>query len=175
MITVALDIETIPSQHEAVRKEFQKQIDDAVLGLEPPASYTKQKQREWLEKKYAELNVSLDQYEPYRKLALDGCFNHIISIGLSVDGVKQHFTITDGDAIEGEKKILSDFFAYFTQLSKENNTYFQFVGHNIIGFDFKILKQRGMILGLRPPAKIPMDSKPWDDNPFDTMTQWDGR
>jgi DNA polymerase elongation subunit (family B) len=50
-----------------------------------------------------------------------------------------------------------------------------FIGHNLIGFDLKIIKQRAMILGIKPPSNIPFNAKPWDSSPFDTMLQWDAR
>lgn len=176
MTTIALDIETIPTQNKEVRAEFQKQIDDALFGLEPPASYTKQKQVEWLEKKQAELNVPLDQYEPYRKLSFDGTSNHIISIGLSIGGQKQHFTVQSLDAIEEEKRILREFFDFIRSVQNDSkHRPLKFVGHNIVGFDLRVIKHRSMILGIMPPVSIPFNSKPWEDNPYDTMAQWDAR
>lgn len=49
-----------------------------------------------------------------------------------------------------------------------------FVGHNVIDFDLRFMFQRSVMLGVRPPACIPFDAKPWDGSVFDTMTAWAG-
>ena len=37
----------------------------------------------------------------------------------------------------------------------------------------KIIRQRSIVLGIRPRSNMPFDAKPWDTNPFDTLVQWD--
>jgi predicted PolB exonuclease-like 3'-5' exonuclease len=176
VITFGLDIETIPTQNPEVRQSFQNEINRTLLDLTPPDSYTGKKRADWIEKKEKELNVPLDQYEPYRKLSFDGCSNHIISIGVYVNGEEKHFTVQNGDAIEGEKEVMNGFFTFIREFPRSNpHDVFKFVGHNIVGFDLKIIKQRSMILGILPPAVLPFDTKPWDKNPYDTMVQWDGK
>src|SRR5690606_38682845 len=76
----------------------------------------------------------------------------------------------------GEREILKAFYAFVQDLKKGGYVdVIRWIGHNITGIDLKIIRHRSMILGIRPPASIPFHSKPWDENPYDTMAQWDAR
>ncbi|QKZ15900.1 3'-5' exonuclease [Spirosoma sp. KUDC1026] len=174
MAVIALDIETIPTQDPAVKATMQKEVDDQIFNLSPPSSYSKPKQEEWLLDKQADLKASVE--EKYRKLSFDATSNHIISFAISSDnGERKAFTVASLDAINEEQRIMREFFNYLTDFPRTAHEPLVFVGHNIVGFDLKIIQQRSMVLGIRPATCIPFNTKPWDFNPYDTMTQWDAR
>ncbi len=50
-----------------------------------------------------------------------------------------------------------------------------FIGHNIALFDFRMIRQRAMVLGIKAPEFMPFDAKPWDDKIYDTLHRWDSR
>lgn len=148
-----LDIETIPSQHKWVAEHIES-------NLTPPKNY---KDQERIDKwKDEALSEKLD------KAGLDGATNHIICIGYAINDEKSSaFYVTNYTA---EKQLLIDVFKKFESLQ-----YPIIVGHNIVGFDLKIIKQRAMVHGIRIPTNFPLNPKPWDNNPYDTMTQWDAK
>lgn len=174
MTEITLDIESIPSQIEAVRAEINATAEREIAELVAPKSYTKPETvAEWKANKKTE--ILADAAEKYLKLSFDGAANHIVCIGLQVgDEEPVAFYGNGEDAIADERKILTAFFDYLKEkvLTHEKPI---FVGHNIVGFDLKIIRQRAIILGIRPPALIPFNTKPWDSNPFDTMAQWDAK
>lgn len=158
---VFLDIETIPSQLPWVRQY----VGDTV---KPPAQM---KKAETIEKWYQEsragaVDLAMD------KCGLDGAMNHIICIGVAIDDHEPiSFSI---DEPYKEAKMLEDFYNYLHgNLIVGGN---KFIGHNITGFDLKVLKQRSMIYGIKPQIEVPFNVKPWDDIlVYDTMLQWDSR
>ena len=175
MAVISLDIETIPIQDPTVKAAMEKDVNDQIFNLSPPSSYSKPKQEEWLLAKQDELKASVE--EKYRKLSFDATSNHIISFAVTSDnGDRRAFTVASLDAINEEKRIMREFFDYLSDFPRElHGGALVFVGHNIVGFDLKIIQQRSMILGIRPPYNLPFNTKPWDLNPYDTMVQWDGR
>ena len=153
--TIYLDIETIPSQEKWVRKYVAKNTT-------PPGSIKKQ---ESIDKWYKESHAGAVE-AAMDKCSFDGATNHIICIGLAVnDGGVDTLYMED---IKAEKENLAAFFATVSKLNFPT-----FVGHNISSFDMKIIRQRSIVLGIRPPSNMPFDAKPWDPNPFDTLVQWD--
>lgn len=157
---ITLDTETIPSQLPWVREYIAETI-------KPPAQMKKAETiAKWeAEEKQNAIDEALD------KCALDGAFNHIVCIGFQLDDDEPQALVAE--TIEDEPKIIRQFFKIIedTQGFSDN----VFIGHNIVGFDLKIIKQRCMILGIPVPRFIPLNTKPWDSNPYDTMTQWDAK
>ncbi|MFA7333384.1 MAG: ribonuclease H-like domain-containing protein [Kiritimatiellia bacterium] len=157
---VYIDIETIPSQEPWVREY----CDETV---KPPGTLKKPESiQKWMEEDRDDaINEAID------KMGFDGSSNHIISIGVAIgENPAVSFDTLD---IAGEKKIIEDFYTYVTQ--NTTVTAPTFIGHNISGFDLKIIRQRTIIMGVTRPTKrhFPFTAKPWDTNPFDTMVQWD--
>ena len=172
MTEITLDIESIPSQIEAVRAEINAAAQREIAELTAPKSYTKPETiAEWKANKKTE--ILAEAAEKYLKLSFDGAANHIVCVGLQINDDEPIAFYGDGDdAIADERKIMV---ALFDHLEANVRTHEKptFIGHNIVGFDLKIIKQRAIVLGIRPPALIPFNTKPWDNNPFDTMAQWD--
>lgn len=155
--TVCLDIETIPSENDWVREFISENTT-------PPKSIKKQESIDaWYAEKHAlEVDSALE------KCSFDGAMNHIICISAAVNGNDPvSFFITD---TKNEADNIRSFYDFL------NTTNFPvFVGHNISGFDIRVLRQRSIVLGIQPPTSVPFSAKPWDMNPFDTMVQWDAK
>lgn len=158
MTTVYLDIETIPSQLPWV-------TDFVAAGVKPPGTIKKSESILKWEQESRDDAVQ----EALDKCSFDGALNHIICIGVAID---------DGDPVaitantpDQEAAILTEFYSLIGGLPILNT----FVGHNISGFDMKIIKQRSMVLGVKPCGYMPFDAKPWERNPFDTMYNWDSK
>jgi len=157
MHNLYLDIETIPSQEPWVREYIEEKIT-------PPGNIKKPESIEnWI---YEKKPQAVE--DAYRKTSLDGAMCHIVAIGWAVDGDKAKCVLTPGH--KNEKVILRNFFDLCDDLS-----YPTVIGHNVNGFDMKILRQRAMILGVKIPSCLPWAAKPWELNPYDTMVQWDAK
>jgi 3'-5' exonuclease len=162
-----IDKETIPDQRQGARQA----IADAIR---PPANMSKP---ETIAKWEAEEKPAAVE-EAYRKTALDGATNHIICISAAVNDDKPvTFSVTDVRQEAAEIKL---FYEWLNEQELfwdgSRSTGVCFVGHNIIGFDLKVLRQRSIVLGVRPPDWLPFNVKPWETNQvYDTMTQWDAK
>ncbi|PSL23447.1 ribonuclease H [Dyadobacter jiangsuensis] len=158
MKTVYLDIETIPAQDPSI-------VDHIKEGVKAPSNY---KDPEKIEAYIAEALEG-----EVLKTSFDGAYGHVVSISVAIDDndpVNFH-----AETVDKEVEILSQFYSYLEENGKINGYTGSttFVGHNIVGFDLPMLKKRSMILGIKPYGTIPFDGRPWDKNPYDTMTQWD--
>lgn len=199
MSEIVFDIETIPSQLPWVKAEIRQEYDDKIAAinadtdtkiaeLSAPKSYKSQEAiAEWMadktqdiidkaNDKIADLNTEAD--EKYDKCAVDGARNHIVSIAMTVDDEDPvHFTVQSNDAPTEEINLINRFFDTLNEMPKGGMARHVWIGHNVCGFDLKIIKQRCMILGIKAPTCISsvFNAKPWDNNPYDTMTQWDAR
>lgn len=155
MRKVYFDIETIPSQEDWV-------TDYLFENTKPPNTIKKQ---ESIDKWYEEKHLVAIQ-EALEKCSFDGAMNHIISIAFAIDD--DEITTRCISDVKDEKALIEDFFDALNPADV-------LIGHNIIGFDLRVLKQRCFVLGLGLPSYIPFNAKPWDNNPFDTMMQWDAK
>lgn len=154
--TIVLDIETIPTQSIVMQEYILKNV-------KAPANYKD------ADKIAAYINEA--KPEALDKAAFFGQTNHIVCIGFAIDdgpvGALQL------EKIEDEAELIKAFYGIL--IGELGDSYGNtFVGHNISGFDLRVLKQRSMILRCPFPGFIPFDGKPWDKNPYDTMIQWAG-
>ncbi len=147
------DIETLPTNDEQVIKRLADSI-------RPPGNIKKKESIDaWMEENYEQ-----ELKEKIKKTSLDAAYGRVACIAWD-DGF-----LTTSFKNMSEYEVISDFYE-----SIENTGIETFSGHNIAGFDLKFLKQRSMILGIKPPANIlkAMNAKPWDDCIKDTMLMWD--
>ena len=154
---VTIDIETVPGQEPWIREKIEK-------STKHPAKMTKQ---ETIDKWEAEKKSEAVETN-FEKCSFKGLHNNIITIGVAIDD-EEPFAIYN----KPEQQILDEFYTF---LKEETPDYGRIlIGHNIIGFDLKIIKQRSMILGITPAAGMEQAflAKPWDRTPYDTMIQWD--
>lgn len=158
---IYFDIETIPTQSDNIKNYIQS-------NLTAPANYKKPEAiSAWIE----------ENKEPaYRKTALNGGFGQIVCIG---------YAINDGDVkvihfdnwISSEKQILQIFFNELIECYRPSaDVTPNFIGHNIENFDLRFIYQRAIVLGIKPPAFLPLNSKSYNNMYiFDTMTEWAGK
>lgn len=165
-MNVFLDIETIPQQPEEESK-----ADIAKL-IMPPATMSKPETIEqWNngEGKYAGVkDKAID--DAYRKTSFDATKGQICSIAAAVD---------DGQVLSWAKgmkehDIIALFFqttATYAKIQSHGDPYF--IGHYIGKFDLKFLWQRAVILGIKPPFKLPFYGRHGKDY-YCTMEAWAG-
>ena len=159
MANIYFDIETLPSDDPAI-------IADIAAGIKPPGNLKKAETIEAWERDEKPGAV----LEAVRKTALDGTFGRICCIGFAVND--DAADVRYGD----EAETITAFFAWLIDAARISDyTERQsaiFIGHNILSFDLRFLWQRCVVNGIRPPAFIPFNAKPWDGKVFDTMTAW---
>ena len=158
---IYFDIETIPTQSERLKNHVQ-------TNLTPPANYKKQETIDaWIEE-----NKEL----AYRKTALNGGFGQIVCIGYAINDndVK---TIYFDDWATSEREILKTFFNELIECYRPSADITpHFIGHNIENFDLRFIYQRAIVLGIKPPSFLPLNSKSYNNMYiFDTMTEWAGK
>jgi len=201
MKTIYLDIETIPTQLQALREELVKPTMDFYAGKEsalkaeleqirPPANYKDPaKIAEWDKterpKKEEGLRAQITACqaeavakveECWRKSSLDGALGQIVCIGYAFDDGKPFSFFDERDylTLKAESRILREFYQSLEIVPEGERHLVCWVGHNILDFDLRFLFQRSVIHGIRPPRWIPFDAKPWGDRVYDTMLAWAG-
>ena len=159
MANIYFDIETLPSDDSGI-------IADIAAGIKPPGNLKKAETIEAWERDEKPGAV----LEAVKKTGLDGTFGRICCIGFAVND--DAADVRYGD----EAETITAFFAWLTEAARISDyTERQsaiFIGHNILSFDLRFLWQRCVVNGIRPPAFIPFNAKPWDGKVLDTMTAW---
>jgi 3'-5' exonuclease len=111
---------------------------------------------------------NLNEDDEVTRTSLDASAGEIVVIGVAVG---------DADPVsmsrnlgESERDMLVRF---SDTLSKKSGA--MLIGHNILGFDRKFIRQRALVHQVRMPAIITRDIKPWEDDVVrDTMRMWCG-
>ena len=158
---IYFDIETIPTQSEHLKNHIQ-------TNLTPPANYKKQETIDaWIEE-----NKDL----AYRKTALNGGFGQVVCIGYAINDNDVR-TIYFDDWATSESEILKTFFNELIECYRPSADITpHFIGHNIENFDLRFIYQRAIVLGIKPPSFLPLNSKSYNNMYiFDTMTEWAGK
>lgn len=148
-MNVFIDIETIPQQPEMESKALIAET------IQAPAKMTKSETiSDWHEGKgkYAGVKDAAIE-DAYRKTSFDGAKGQICSIAWKVDGG----VIASATDKDGEKEMLELFFEDMIAQLNDRPPYF--VGQYIGGFDLKFIFHRAIILGVKPPFKIPFDGR----------------
>ena len=153
-----IDLETIPSQAEGA-------LEDASALVKVPANYKKPEAIEKYRQTHAE--------EAYRKTALQGIAGEICSIAWAFDS--KDICVCTRDETTSEGDLLQCFF--YDLRFDDGRGEFQritWIGHNLINFDLRFLKQRSLVNRIRCPVHIPADARHGSNNVFDTMKEWAG-
>jgi hypothetical protein len=154
------DIETIPTQDEKIRAQIAENI-------KPPANYSK---AETIAKWEAESKPAA-VLEAIHKTGLNAGLGHVICIGFcAITGDPNPLIIDD---IRDEASLIRESFSEIEKLRNRMGA-LTIVGHNWIGFDYRFITQRSIILGVQLPAWWPRDPKPWSQEVHDTMLMWAG-
>ena len=174
LIELPIDIETIPDQRDGA-------FDRYLSAVEPPGNYKKQ---ETIDKWMAE-NAEKVALEDYLKTGLNGLHGQICSIAFCVND-RQPIAVTAGISGGDEAGILQTF---WTKLQEEVDIILdeevgggprkpfarpKWIGHNLLDFDLRFLKQRSIVHGFKPPFFIPADARHGGDDVFDTMKEFAG-
>lgn len=160
MTYLYLDIETIPAQSEEARAII-------AASVKPPATM---KKAETIATWEAEQKAAAVE-EAIAKTSFNAAFGQICCIGFAFDN-SPATSISWPINAENERLMISVFFDEVGKII--GNRFPIIVGHFITGFDIRFIWQRCMVLGIRVPAWLPKDPKPWDGGVFDTMTAWAG-
>lgn len=159
MATIYLDLETIPVADMAIIAEIE-------AGVKPPGNLKKAETIAAWERDEKPAAV----LEAVRKTGLDGTYGSICCIGFAVDDEPVECSFGN------EEDVLRNFFRWLEGAARISDYTDRqsavFVGHNILSFDLRFLWQRCVVNGIRPPAFIPFNAKPWDGKVLDTMTAW---
>lgn len=149
-----IDIETIPDQSENA-------LEVAAENVKVPGNYKKPEVIE----KYRQENAEAE----WLKTGLKGISGEICSIAWAID---------DGeiigncrDSTTSEAWLLKHFCDCIKQ--EMDGRIPHWIGHNVIEFDLRFLKQRCLINNVRPPFIIPADTR-HGNAAFDTMKEWAG-
>lgn len=185
MITITLDIETIPDQRPGALASI---LADVSADFRAPSTLTKEQAaidlgmtdkdeikftskdamlRRW-EQEMAGVKSASVAEEKWRKTALSGSSGELIVIGYRIaDGTTK---TVQRNLDQPEADLISDF---FTEIAPCVQSYdCRFIGHNIEAFDLRFLWQRAVINKIIPPVSL-IASK-YSDRLFDTMTAWAG-
>lgn len=160
MSNVYFDMETIPDQSPDAMAE-------TLANISPPGQYKKQ---ESIDKWMAE-NAEAAAEEAYQKLGLHGISGEICSIAWAVDDgeIDSHIRLPG----ESEADLIDAFFADVRLGLNHDQTRLCWIGHNVIDFDLRFLKQRCIVNSIHPPLRIPADAR-HGQYVFDTMKAWGG-
>jgi 3'-5' exonuclease len=158
---IYFDIETIPAQSDYIKTYIQS-------NLTAPSSYKKPESiSAWIEE---------NKEQVYRKTALNGGFGQIVCIGYAIND-KDVRVIYFDNWVSSEKQILQLFFNDLIEIYRPSSDITpHFIGHNIENFDLRFIYQRAIVLGVKPPSFLPLNSKSYNNMYiFDTMTEWAGK
>lgn len=160
MTYLYLDIETIPAQSAEARAII-------AAGVKPPAAM---KKAETITAWEAEQKATAVE-DAVAKTSFNAAFGQICCIGFAFDN-SPATSISWPINADNERLMIKAFFDVAGETI--GNRFPVIVGHFITGFDIRFIWQRCMVLGIRVPAWLPKDPKPWDSAVFDTMTAWAG-
>lgn len=179
---IYLDIETIPTQDPRImswlRETAQKELDEELANVRAPGNIKDpEKIAKAIDEKRAELQQKASEGldTKYRATALDGAFGQVAVCSIAAgDGDPVALYERDWQAPGAEVRLLHRINDHIDKLCGHHRGQL-LIGHNILGFDRKFLRQRGIIHGFRMHMLLTKEVKPWDSHPvFDTMVAWSG-
>lgn len=174
-----IDLETIPDQDPGA---FEKYLD----AVQPPGNIKKQ---ESIDKWLLE-NAERVALENFHKTALNGLHGEICSIAWALnDGeIKNAIRYAYAGTIDTEDKSIAisenelleifwnDLYTDLRELGGDQGNWpkVEWIGHNVLEFDLRFLKQRSIVNGVEPHRNIPADARHGTGQVFDTMKEWSG-
>lgn len=164
-----LDIETLPTDDEAVKAEI-------AASIPPPGNISK---ADTIAAWEAEKKPALVA-EAIAKTSFNGAHGRVCCVGWAWnDDEPYSVDLRHG----GEKEMLSKFVNELlpslpSHIPMRGSIYIEeaicIVGHYVAEFDLRFLWQRSFVLGVRMPLFFPRDPKPWSKEVHDTMQMWAG-
>lgn len=170
---IFIDMETIPDQRENALAEI-------MANITPPGQYKKPESiQKWMDENAEEM-----AREELHKTGLNGLYGEICSIAWIAGDAEQTLSITRGIDCDTEVELLQKFWRHLEESMYEEGSGFpggsyrdhspEWVGHNVIDFDLRFLKQRSIVRGVKPRFLIPADARHGSHFAFDTMKEWAG-
>lgn len=177
-VNLYFDIETIPCQDAAevtaMRTAADERLAVEIKAIRAPSNYKDAaKIDEYILTAQSKMLADHDAAceADWLKTSFDGGVGQICVIGWSL-GDENPRSVHCGELSRAcEITALTLFFADIERLGAGCRV--TWVGHNHVGFDFPFIWKRAMVLGVQPPFNFPRNPKPWAENVFDTMVQWD--
>ena len=164
MLDFFFDLETITDQRPGALQEH-------IAMVRPPGQYKKPESiAKWMEE-----NAEVEGVESWKKTGLDGLTGEIISISWAFGHDAVEGLVRSPD--DAEEVLLEGFFHAMGQkirYGEGEHSLFQWIGHNVLGFDLPFLWKRCVILGIKPPCTIPKESRHGKGRVYDTMVGWMG-
>lgn len=160
MTYIYFDLETIPAQSEEAKSRVASLV-------KPPAQMKKAETIAAWEKDQKADAVA----EAIAKTGLNGAYGHICCVGFALDD-SEPTSISWPINVDSEAETIKTFYSVIGEAL--GNRFPVIVGHNVAGFDIRFIWQRSIALGIRVPAWMPRDPKPWGNDVFDTMAAWAG-
>ena len=141
MIKIVTDIETVPDQREGA-------YERTILNIKPPANY---KDPEKIE---AYVNEKAGQ--AYLDTALNGLYGQICGIGYKIEDEPAQFIGAARISKKREKQLLEEFWRRMHDATHVGPVMkapdpIHWIGHNIIDFDLRFLRQRSWVNGVKCP------------------------
>lgn len=162
---IKLDLETLPDQREYAFERYLEQVS-------PPKTYKKQ---ESIDKWMAENGESAAE-ELYLKTALNGLHGEICAIGCQVDDEEPQSVVRERGESEADMlRLFCNVVKKRQRMGEGDHQRIEWIGHNILDFDLRFLKQRIMVnkIPARERLFIPADAR-HGQGVFDTMKEWAG-
>lgn len=163
MNTLFLDIETLPTDDDAVKSEIASNVT-------PPSTMSKADTiAEWEAKKKPGLVA-----EAIAKTSFDGGKGSVCCFGWAWnDDPAESVTL---DQCQSEKDLILTAFDMMENRRPKSEAFHQtrIVGHYVADFDIRFIWQRAFVKGSRLPLWFPRDVKAWDKTVSDTMFMWAG-
>ncbi len=162
---IFLDLETIPDQTPGALAAIR-------VATKPPGNITKAESiQKWMDE-----NAGTAADTAWRKTALNGTSGEIVVIGFAFgeNGDVETLHRSPGDPEAG---LIRDFWlAVAMALEGHHGPHggVEFVGHNLINFDARFIRQRSIIHGIRPSVKLDPGARHNGGHLFDTMQEWAG-
>jgi predicted PolB exonuclease-like 3'-5' exonuclease len=160
-MNIYFDIETIPCQAAGVKEELASSI-------KPPGTLKKPESiAEWEKTAKPDLTE-----EAWLKTSFDGGLGQMIAIAWAIDDGPVEWLYSPNTSLEGSRELLIDFFEDLKHFHSDRPV---LVGHNVAGFDLPFIRKQAIRYNVKPPFWFPKQIKPWQDNIYDTMLQWDAK
>lgn len=180
MLTLTVDIETIPGPTPPDMQELNPEDYLVKEGSHPKSWKDEDKIKDWYTKKGQDLNQKyledldsqkVKQHDLHAKQSLDSLQGQIICIGYKLEsntGAKE--TYTEVCMEETEEKTVTYFSERLTEVIAEHSQYspILWVGHNLASFDVPYLYHKAIKHNLALKRYLPRSKADY----FDTMKEW---
>ncbi len=142
--------------------------------IKAPSNYKDpEKIAAYIEGKREELAGERDKL--WDKTSFDGGFGEVVCICWAVDDGPVQEAVRPS-VEDSEAECIATFFAGILAAQEAaHGRPIHWVGSNVLSYDLRVLWQRCVVLGLRPPINLRQADAPWKGTVIDTIHMWRGR